>query len=66
MKTKITPDQRRESFIFATAEQMQLAGLITRRNRNRVAEWLRTVWFEARGEEWGEDAAPESGPWEAK
>ena len=52
-------DAHREAFIKHCAKQMHDSGLIMRTMVDEwsfedTTGWLRTVWLEARGEEWGE------------
>ena len=54
-------DVRRETFLKATVEKMADDSLILPPHQERVAEWLRTVWLEAREETWGENAMPTFG-----
>ena len=57
----VAADARREAFIEATAERMYDSDTTPLDDMSRPREmileitrnWLRTVWHEARGEEWG-------------
>lgn len=46
-------DTRREAFIKATLHKMLEDEVIDAAHFVRAGEWLRTVWHEARNEDWG-------------